>query len=103
MLDYNRTVWQDHIVDMSTGEVIQEGTPIAARPLNNIEEGVASVTEAANQHATLIGDLRSEVEILKNASLNNLTSNVFLENFANLDSIKLSTGIYDTAAKKIYV
>ena len=45
----------------------------------------------------------AEVAILKNASLNNLTNNVFFENFEDLNDIKLSNGIYDPVAKKIYV
>ncbi|BFH11077.1 hypothetical protein J6TS7_02770 [Paenibacillus dendritiformis] len=41
---YNRTEWRDHIV-APTGEVIQEGTPISARNLNNIEEGIYQLSQ----------------------------------------------------------
>ncbi|TVX92233.1 hypothetical protein [Paenibacillus agilis] len=37
---YTRTEWKDHIVDSSTGTIIQQGTPVAALPLNNLEKGV---------------------------------------------------------------
>ncbi len=100
---YNKTEWKDHIVDTTTGEVIQEGTPVSARNLNNMETGIYDASESARINAAAIADLKSEVEILKNASLNNLTNNVFLENFSTLDAIKLSNGIYDTAAKRLYV
>ncbi len=36
---YNKTNWQDHVVDQN-GQVIQEGTPLSAKNLNNIEQGV---------------------------------------------------------------
>ncbi|MEF2968369.1 phage tail protein [Paenibacillus sp. M1] len=39
---YNRTVWKDHIVS-PTGEIVQQGTPISAANLNNIEEGIAQL------------------------------------------------------------
>ncbi|EKS54288.1 hypothetical protein D186_23641 [Citrobacter freundii ATCC 8090 = MTCC 1658 = NBRC 12681] len=100
---YSKTEWKDHIVDTTTGEVIQEGTPVSARNLNNMEIGIFDASESARINAAAIADLKSEVEILKNASLNNLTNNVFLENFSTLDAIKLSSGIYDTAAKRLYV
>ncbi|MFW5435199.1 phage tail protein [Paenibacillus apiarius] len=41
---YNRTEWKDHIV-APTGEVVQEGTPISARNLNNIEEGIYQLSQ----------------------------------------------------------
>lgn len=102
-MPYNKTDWKDHIVDTTTGEVIQEGTPVSARNLNNMETGIYEVTEASAANAAVIATLQSEVEVLKNASLNNLTNNVFLENFSTLDAIKLSNGIYDPVAKRLYV
>lgn len=100
---YNKTEWKDHIVDIDTGEVIQEGTPVSANNMNHIEEGIYSVTNVTANNEALIASLSAEVAILKNASLNNLTNNVFSENLENIDDIKLSNGIYDPVAKKIYV
>jgi hypothetical protein len=100
---YNKTEWKDHIVDIDTGEVIQEGTPVSANNMNHIEEGIYSVTNVTANNEALIASLSAEVAILKNASLNNLTNNVFFENLENIDDIKLSNGIYDPVAKKIYV
>lgn len=103
MQPYSKTDWKDHIVDMDTGEVIQEGTPVSARHMNNIEAGIFNVTEEATKNTMLIAGLTTEVKILKDASLNNMTNNVFFENFEDLGSIKLYNGIYDTVSKKIYV
>jgi hypothetical protein len=101
--DYNKTEWKDHIVDMDSGEVIQEGTPISANVMNNIEQGVYNATSEVTKNSSDITSLAIEVAILKNASLNNLTNNVFFENFDNLDSLKVENGIYDPEEKKIYV
>jgi hypothetical protein len=38
-MSYSPTVWQDHVVDGS-GNVIQQGTPVSAKNLNNIEKGI---------------------------------------------------------------
>lgn len=43
-MTYSRTVWQDKIKD-ETGQVIQEGTPLSAENLNNIENGISENTE----------------------------------------------------------
>nr|WP_243125427.1 inorganic polyphosphate kinase [Clostridium amazonitimonense] len=103
MKDYNKTEWKDHIVDMDSGEVVQEGTPVSARIMNNIEEGIFGVTVETSKNSADITSLAIEVAILKNASLNNLTNNVFFENFDTLNSVKLENGIYDPVAKKVYV
>lgn len=88
---------------MDSGEVIQEGTPISANVMNNIEQGVYNATSEVTKNSSDITSLAIEVAILKNASLNNLTNNVFFENFDNLDSLKVENGIYDPEEKKIYV
>ena len=36
---YQRTNWLDHFVD-DQGKVVQQGTPVNAHHLNNIEEGI---------------------------------------------------------------
>ncbi len=102
-MEYNKTDWKDHIVDIDTGEVIQEGTPISARNMNNIEDGIFRASGKTKTNEIQIASLMAEVAILKNASLNNLTNNVFFENFEDLNDIELSNGIYDPVAKKIYV
>ena len=40
MSEYIKTVWKDHVVDEDTQEIIQQGTPISAKNLNNMENGI---------------------------------------------------------------
>ena len=40
---YNRTKWQDRVVDAETGELIQEGTDQSAGNFNNMENGITDV------------------------------------------------------------
>lgn len=47
--------------------------------------------------------LAAEVSILKNASLNNLTNNIFFEDFKDLSSINLKNGCYDSVNKKLVI
>ena len=44
---YSRTNWRDHVVDQSTGEVIQQGTPVSAGNMNKQENGIFGSTETA--------------------------------------------------------
>ena len=39
---YTRTYWVDHVVD-TDGKVLQEGTPLDQKHMNNIEEGIVGV------------------------------------------------------------
>ena len=38
-MSYNRTQWLDHVLD-GEGGIVQQGTPVDAEHLNNIEEGI---------------------------------------------------------------
>lgn len=64
---YNKTIWQDHVVDQN-GQVIQQGTPLSARNMNAIENGIfeayelgAVLTQQVMQHKRLLADLEGEV------------------------------------------
>jgi hypothetical protein len=99
---YNKVGWKDHIVDV-TGEVIQNGTPLNENNLGHMDDGIQAVTAQTITQDASITQLQVELKALKDASLNNVTSNVFIENFSSLSNIKLSNGIYDPVAWKIYV
>lgn len=53
MGDYNRTIWKDHIKDQN-GNVIQQGTPVSAKNLNNIENQIVSLSSKENVLAELV-------------------------------------------------
>ncbi|KIL72558.1 hypothetical protein [Bacillus badius] len=40
-------------------------------------------------------DLALEVELLKGATLNGMTSNLFIENFSGVDDLQLTAGVHD--------
>lgn len=103
MKPYKLVDWQDHLVDEETNEVIQQGTPMSRNTLGHMDEGIKSVTDETIVQGGQVAQLEAEVKILKDATLNNMTNNVFLETFGSLDSIKLNKGIYDPVARKIYV
>lgn len=103
MNPYSKIGWQDNVVDEGTGEVIQEGTPLSQNNLNHMDNGIADVTNSNITHDGQIIALQSEVKVLKDATLNNMTNNVFVENFEDISSVDISSGIYDPAAHKIYV
>ena len=46
---------------------------------------------------------RKEIKVLKDATLNNMVNNVFLINFNTVTSVAITSGIYDSVARKIYV
>lgn len=67
---YNKTIWQDHVVDQN-GQVIQQGTPLSARNMNSIENGIFETYELSNvllqqmmQHQRLIADQEGEVQVI---------------------------------------
>lgn len=103
MKAYNKVGWKDHVVDEATGEIIQNGTPLSENNLGHMDDGIEAVTTQTIAQDTSIAQLQAELKVVKNATLNNMTNNVFIESFSSLNSIKLSSGIYDPVAQKIYV
>lgn len=103
MEPYKRIGWQDHVVDIITEEVIQEGTPVSQTNMNHMDDGIYENREAVMLHESQITDAQREIKVLKDATLNNMVNNVFLINFVAVDSVAITSGIYDGVARKIYV
>jgi len=43
---YKQTKWLDQVVDVDSGELIQEGTDQSAKHFNNMENGISDVSLA---------------------------------------------------------
>lgn len=103
MKTYEKIGWLDHVQDIETGEVIQEGTPVSQVNMNHMDEGIFTNREAVILHVAQIADAQKEIKVLKDATLNNMVNNVFLINFNTVTSVAITSGIYDSVARKIYV
>ena len=103
MKAYEKIGWLDHVQDIETGEVIQEGTPMSQVNMNHMDEGIFANREAVILHEAQIADAQKEIKVLKDATLNNMVNNVFLINFNTVTSVAITSGIYDPVARKIYV
>lgn len=103
MKTYEKIGWLDHVQDIETGEVIQEGTPVSQVNMNHMDEGIFTNREAVILHEAQIADAQKEIKVLKDATLNNMVNNVFLINFNTVTSVTITSGIYDSVARKIYV
>lgn len=103
MNPYEKIGWVDHVVDIETKEVIQEGTPVSQRNMNHMDDGIFQNRGALILHARLIADNQQEIKVLKDATLNNMVNNVFLKNFDSVGAVLIISGIYDPQARKIYV
>lgn len=68
---YIRTNWRDHIVDIETGQVIQEGTRFTASRANNIEDGIYSAHEILLSQDRLIKRLSAELGMVGRSPINN--------------------------------
>ncbi|HCR43959.1 MAG TPA: inorganic polyphosphate kinase [Ruminococcaceae bacterium] len=103
MKAYEKVGWLDHVVDNDTGEVIQKGTPLSQTNLGKMDNGIFEVTQTTIDQEAQIADAQKEIKVLKDATLNNMVNNVFLKNFDTVDSVAITSGIYDPVARKIYV
>ncbi|WP_251025341.1 hypothetical protein [Bacillus sp. ISL-57] len=62
---YAKTEWKDHVVDATTGSIIQQGTPVSATNLNKIEKGIEDA------HAQLEGAGRATQTLQHGVSILN--------------------------------
>lgn len=103
LLPYKLIGWLDHVKDIITGEVIQEGTPVSQSRMNHMDDGIFVNREAVILHEAQIADAQKEIKVLKDATFNNMVNNVFLINFDSMSSVDIISGIFDPKARKIYV
>lgn len=64
---YDKTNWQDEVIDQN-GDIIQQGTPLSARNMNNIEAGVYEANVLASmlaqqslQQKRILSDIEGEI------------------------------------------
>lgn len=103
MKPYKKVGWVDHVVDVETGEVLQEGMPLSQTNMTRMDNGIFENREAVILHEAMIAANQQEIEVLKAATLNNMVNNVFLKNFDSVDAVSIISGIFDPVARKIYV
>ena len=99
---YKKQEWIDHIEDIETGEVIQEGTLYCARLMNHMEEGIFTAHDEMIDLEITVKNLQSRVSTLEGNLINNMPYNNFLEDLTTLDDINLIDGVYDPKQAKIY-
>lgn len=118
---YEKQFWQDHIVERpgtfkeianpdgsithvpDEGEILQEGSPFSANRMNHIEEGIYLTSVQAKANRDDIIALAVQVAILKEATLNNFTHNIFVVDFGSLDSVELQNGVWDETGKRVVI
>lgn len=103
MKPYKKIGWVDHVVDVETEEIIQEGTPVSQTNMNHMDDGIYVNREAIILHEAMIAANRQEIKVLKDVTLNNMVNNVFLKNFDSVEAVLIISGIFDPVAWKIYV
>ena len=103
MKPYEKIGWVDHVVDVATEEVIQEGTPVSQTNMNHMDDGIWQNRETIILHDSQIADAQREIKVLKDATLNNMVNNVFLKNFDSVEAVLIISGVFDSVARKIYV
>ena len=62
---YKSTKWLDHIVDETSGEIIQEGTDQSAGHFNNMEHGISDAHTAAAVLLIAAGNIIAEQTVEK--------------------------------------
>ena len=65
MEPYKKIGWVDHVEDVTTGEVIQEGTPLSQTNMNHMDDGIFQNREAVITHEAQIADAQKEIKVLK--------------------------------------
>lgn len=86
---YIKTNWRDHIVDIETGQVIQEGTRFTASRANNMEDGIFNAYEYLKLYSDEITKLRIQLEMIGRAPVNNGTFFDPIDGEGNTKALKI--------------
>lgn len=107
-MSYTPTEWKDEIKDPITGEIIQQGTRVNARRLNNIEQGIKQTHDnaetAVNRTEVLMVnalDLRMMYEFDHQARKLGVTSNMYWNTYQDSTELKITSGKYDPVNKTV--
>lgn len=60
---YSKTIWYDRIIDVTTGQLLQEGTRFNQRRANNIEEGIYGAYDYIIDLESIVKRLQAQQEI----------------------------------------
>ncbi len=99
---YEKQEWLDHIVDPETGEIIQQGSPVTARRMDHIEDGIFKAHEVADQAKNLSAALSIQVAIMAGALFGGVGGNMIFEDMTDMSSMQIDRGVYDPDGQRIY-
>ena len=99
---YKKQEWIDHIEDIETGELLQQGTLYCARLMNHIEDGIEDAHIEIVVIDSLVKSLETRVNVLESNLVNNMPHNNFVEDFSAFGDIIIIDGIYDATSHKVY-
>lgn len=118
---YKEQIWIDDIVERpgtfrevqnpdgsitlipDEGEIIQRGSLFSANRMNHIENGIYNASKQALINKDDIINHSVRLAVLEGNALNNIGHNMFIVNFAKLDSVKLAHGVYDELGKRVVI
>lgn len=60
---YTKTIWYDRIIDITTGQLLQEGTRFNQKRANNIEDGIYNAYEYYIELESLVKRMQAQLEI----------------------------------------
>ncbi|MDU5080219.1 hypothetical protein [uncultured Tissierella sp.] len=90
-----------HVPD--EGEILDKGTPVNARTLGHMEDGIYKTSILASENRDLLINHSVRLAVLEGNAMNNIGHNMFIVNFANLDSVELAHGVYDPVGKRMVI
>lgn len=81
--NYEKTNWRDHIIDIETGNIIQQGTRFNQRRANNIEDGIEFNRNKIIEQERTIARLQTQLDLDGRAPGNNGSFSDTLDGTAN--------------------
>jgi hypothetical protein len=118
---YEKQEWVDHIVERpgtfrevqnsdgsithipEEGNILEEGSPFSANRMNHIENGIYNASRQAQINKDDIINHAVRLAVLEGNAMNGIGHNMFIVNFATLDSVEVVNGVYDEAGKRLVI
>lgn len=88
---YSTKKWVDEVRDHS-GQIIQKGTPLSSKNMNNLEQGINESNILANEMAVQVGQLKRDIKEIE--------GEIGLINLSNANKYPFNNSLKTIAIKK---
>lgn len=108
---YSKVDFRNHVKDIQTGSIVQQGTYLNRKNLDHMDEAILELNEWAQNADSKVADISGineklqahelEIKLLKDMLSTDIQQNQSLVIFSSLSGVRLAKGVFNEAHARI--